>query len=203
MEFLLAEQNWPFAASLAVMLGLGTLELLAVLMGASLSGFLDGLLPEPGDAGGLAWLHLGKVPFMVVLVLYLALFAVAGLVIQALASAFSGVYLPVALAVPAAGLAALPATRGAAALVGRLLPHDETYALPAAGFVGRAAVIVAGEARKGRAAEAKFEDEHGQTHYVMVEPETPGTVLAAGERVLLTRQLAAGRYAAIVNLVVD
>lgn len=202
MDFLFIEQNWLFTASLVTMLGLGGLELLGLLLGGSLSAFLDGLIPDSVEAGGgLAWLHLGRVPLLAVLVLLLALFAGAGFFIQGAAHALLGDYLPGLLAIPAALAIALPATRTSAGLVGRLLPRDESYAIRAASLVGRTAVIVAGEARRGRAAEAKFQDEYGQVHYVMVEPESESVVLSAGERVLLLRQIGEARFTVAPNLI--
>lgn len=200
MDFLLVESNWLFTASLVTMLGLGGLELIALLLGGSFSAFLDGLIPDPvDDGGGLAWLHLGRVPLLAVLVLLLALFAGAGFLIQGVAHTLLGTYLSGVLAVPAALFVALPATRASAGMIGRMLPRDESYAIRTASFVGRTAVVVAGQASRGRAAEAKFQDEYGQVHYVMVEPESESVVLSAGEPVLLLRQIGEARFVASAN----
>jgi hypothetical protein len=42
-------------------------------------------------------------------------------------------------------------------------------------------------------------NEHGQTIYVMVEPDSDGTVFVQGDKVLLVQQLSGSRFAAIVN----
>lgn len=203
MEFLWAEQNWLFTASLAAMLGLGVIELAAILLGGSLSAYVDGLIPDTSDLSGLAWLHLGRVPFLAVLVLLLALFATGGFLIQGVADLLLGNRLPTLLAAPGALALALPGTRLLAGVLGRLLPRDESYAIHASSLVGRTAVIVAGEARKGSAAEAKFRDEYGQTHYVLVEPEQADSILSAGDRVLLSRQIGEGRFLAVGNPITD
>lgn len=204
MDFLFVDENWLFTASLVVMLGLGAMELLAILLGGSLSSLVDGLVPDTADAGGgLAWLHVGRVPLLVVLVLFLALFAMAGFLLQGVADALFHTPLSSILAAPIAVLGALPATRASAALVARIMPRDESYAIGNASFIGRSALVIAGKASKGRAAEAKFQDEHGQTHYVLVEPEGGGAVLSAGDRVVLIRQLGGGRFLAAHNTITE
>jgi hypothetical protein len=42
-------------------------------------------------------------------------------------------------------------------------------------------------------------NEHGQTLYVMVEPDTEGMQFQGGERVLLTKQIAGSRFSAGIN----
>ena len=54
------------------------------------------------------------------------------------------------------------------------------------------------EAREGLAAEAKLTDAFGMSHYVLVEPDEPDTVLKSGSAVLLVR-LVGGRFRAIEN----
>ena len=62
-------------------------------------------------------------------------------------------------------------------------------------LVGRVAVIVTGEAKSGSAAQARVRDEHGQTHYIMVEPDTESDVFAQGASVLLVRRAGATFFA--------
>ena len=63
---------------------------------------------------------------------------------------------------------------------------EHTDAISRTGFVGQIATITIGEARKGYAAEAKFRDEHGTTHYVMVESANEDDVFSQGQTVLIT-----------------
>ena len=42
-------------------------------------------------------------------------------------------------------------------------------------------------------------NEHGQTLYVMVEPDAEGMTFESGERVLLTKQIAGSRFAGGIN----
>ncbi|MEL6964311.1 MAG: OB-fold-containig protein, partial [Pseudomonadota bacterium] len=65
-------------------------------------------------------------------------------------------------------------------------------------FVGRVATITLGSARLGQPAQAKLQDQHGQTHYVMVEPDRQDITFEQGSRVLLVAR-ARGVFRAIKN----
>jgi hypothetical protein len=164
---------------------------------------MDGVIGDVPEAGGLAWLHVGRLPFLVILVLLLTLFSLLGFALQGVVSAIFGQGLPAIAASPLALLGALPATRIAGSALVRIMPRDESAAIAASSFVGRTATLTSGEARAGRAAEARFQDEYGQTHYVMVEPDAKSPTLRAGERVLLLRELSAGRYQATINPITE
>lgn len=203
MGFLLSDGSWLFSVALAVVTGIGVLELLAVMVGGSLSSMMDGLVGDAPEAGGLAWLHVGRLPFLVIVVLLLTLFALLGLGLQGVVVAVIGKELPALAAAPLALLGALPATRAAGSALVRIMPRDESAAISDSSFVGRTATLVAGEAKPGKAAEARFQDEYGQTHYVMVEPDAKSITLRAGERVLLLRELSTGRYQAVANPIAE
>ncbi|MBT9539553.1 OB-fold-containig protein [Thiobacillus sp.] len=203
MDFLLSDGSWLFSAALVVVAGIGVLELLAVLVGGSLSSMMEGLVGDAPEAGGLAWLHVGRLPFLVIVVLLLTLFALLGLGLQGVVAAVIGKELPALAAAPLALLGALPATRAVGSALVRIMPRDESAAISDASFVGRTATLVSGEAKPGKAAEARFQDEYGQTHYVMVEPDAKSITLRAGERVLLLRELSTGRYQAVANPIAE
>ncbi|WP_432443187.1 hypothetical protein [Methylobacterium aquaticum] len=93
---------FPFALAAAVMAGLVAVEAISLLLGQSLSGLVDGALGHDGggdlvtaaDAQGslspaalMSWINLGRVPFLILLILGLAVFALAGFVLQGLAAA--------------------------------------------------------------------------------------------------------------------
>jgi hypothetical protein len=96
-------------------------------------------------------------------------------------------------------VAAVFGVRLLAGALGRLIPRDETTAVPDQSLVGRVGTIVIGTARAGRPAEARIRDEHGATHYVMVEPEEPDASFTAGASILLVRHLSGRRFQAIHN----
>jgi hypothetical protein len=202
MDILLGGGNWLFTAALVVVLGIGVLELTALLVGGSLSSIMEGVVGDVPE-GGLAWLHVGRLPLLVILVLFLTVFALLGFALQAVVSAVFGQGLPALAASPLALVGSLPVTRVFGSALLRIMPRDESAAIAASSFVGRTATLTAGEARPGKSAEARFQDEYGQTHYVMVEPDANSPNLRAGERVLLLRELSAGRYQAIPNPITE
>jgi len=189
-SFFTAQQTWPFGAALAVMVALSVLEGVGLLLAHSPSHLLDSLVPETPDGvdGPMGWLHLGKVPILVLLVLFLAGFALAGYLIQGVALSLSGGMLPAWMAGVPAAFAGLSVTSALGGLLARVIPRDESSAVSEQTLIGRAGVVVRGIARAGLAAEAKVRDEHGRTHYVMVEPDLPDHVLQEGASVLLVRK---------------
>jgi hypothetical protein len=206
MTVFLAPESWPFLAATIVLLAITILEGLTLIVGFSASHWFDSLLPEPGVDGAhgafdsvLGWLHVGKVPVLILLVLFLAGFAVTGFSLNLVAYALAGTTLPAILSAPLAVIAALPIVRGVGSAVAHIVPRDETYAVSLDSLVGRVAAVVSGTARLGFPAQAKVTTEHGQTLYVMVEPDNPESVFPASESVLLVRRISGTRFQAIRN----
>ncbi len=195
MEFLFATQNLAFTVALAL---LGLLVLLELGMGGGLTEFLDTLVPDlevgaDGQPAGtdslptklLAWLRVGKVPTFMLVAVFLGVFGVGGLLLQA-ASVYLGMgLLPGLIAAVLMFVLAMPFVRVAAKLLGDLLPRDETQVLSQDALIGRVAVIVIGTAKRGAAAQAKLRDEFRTTHYVMVEPVHDLEEFQQGQEVLL------------------
>jgi len=221
-EFLTASQNMPFTVALTVMLGVAFLEGVATLLGAGISGFLDSLLPDAemdleipdltanSDLGAsevpatttlsklLGWLRVGEVPILVLLVIFLTGFGLIGLGIQSFVHTASGFLLPGLVASAIALFLALPMVRVVGGGIGKIMPKDETDAVAEHSLVGRIAVITLGTAAKDSPAEAKVRDQHGLTHYVMVEPDEAKDRFTAGTAVLLIKQ-AGSVFKAIEN----
>jgi hypothetical protein len=68
------------------------------------------------------------------------------------------------------------------------MPQDETTAVSLDSLVGKRGTITVGTARRGSPAQARVKDIHGQSHYVMVEPQEEAHPIAEGETVLLIRR---------------
>jgi tellurite resistance protein TehA-like permease len=166
---LFAAETWPFTAATFLMLLIAIVEGVAMVAGATLSGLLQHHLPDPWDnLHGpfdklLGWLHVGRVPFLVLLVLFLAGFALTGFALNMVAHRFIGAWVPPIISVPAAFFATLPIVRILGAGLARLIPQDQTYAVSFDSLVGRVATIIAGTARPGYPAQARVPNEHGQT----------------------------------------
>ena len=204
LDFITAGSNLPFTLAMAMMLVLATLELLGFLFGLSIAGFLDGWFDfDIGEADSselvtvslvdkfMGWLHFGKVPVLILLAVFLVSFGILGYLLQGTLWAVSGLLLPWWIAVPVVLPLTLPCVRVFGGTLARILPKDETQSVSQAGLVGRMATVVLGTARPGSPAQAKVRDQHGQTHYVMVEPDQPDDAFHAGETVLLVAQAGA------------
>lgn len=197
MSFFFAPQNMPFAVALLVMLFIAVLEGALVVIGAGLSQFIDSLLPDididadvdapNGVSRLLAWLRVGEVPVLILLVIFLTVFGLTGLTVQYLLSSTTGWLLPSLVAAVPAMIAALPGTRFAGGLLGKVLLKDETEAIGTTDFIGQVVTITLGSSKQGSAAEARFRDRFGTTHYLMVEPDSD-EVFAQGEQMLLVRR---------------
>ncbi|MFZ5616960.1 MAG: YqiJ family protein [Pseudomonadota bacterium] len=205
----------PFAIALTVMALIAALEIAGLLFGVAFSGLIDSLFPDlgaeaefdpgvdadSGDAIGrlFAWLYVGKVPVLIVFAAFLAGFGLSGAALQSTTHGALGVHLPLFLATPLAFLASLPATRFAAGVIARILPREQSDAVSADSLVGRVARIIRGQATQGTPAEAKVADEHGLTHYILVEPDEAGASFREGAEVLLVEKKGAVFHGAVNN----
>lgn len=200
---ILSSGNAPFLIALLLLLAIGVLETLAVFLGASLSGHIDVAfnahpditLGENAFAQGLSWLHIGRLPFLVIIVLFLGGFSLGGLMLQWLA----GGELAVWLAVIAAFILGIFSVRWCGRGIAHYLPRDESSAVSTDSFVGRLATITGATASPGSPAEARLTDEHGRTHYILIEPDEADTRFARGEKVLVTARLSSTRFYGSAN----
>ncbi len=205
MELLFYPESWPFSVALVLLLAIVLIEGAGLILGMSFSGWLDHALPDlQGDLDGLGgdwlgWLHVGKVPLLILLTLLLTTFSIVGYSIIGLARALFGLPMPALIAAPLALLASLPVVRFSALAIARLVPGDESTALPLSSLVGRIAVVVNGTARLNYPAQARTQNENGQTFYVHVEPDDAESEFTAGDSVLLVRQISGTRFQAISN----
>ncbi|MFM2372597.1 MAG: hypothetical protein RIS85_2319 [Pseudomonadota bacterium] len=186
MSALLAPENLPFAAALA---------LLALLVIVQVTGISDFLGDADGhdadlDAGSVlaSITGLGALPFIVWLSFFLAIFALVGLSLQQLVGSFLGAPFA-ALPATAMGLvAAWPVNTVVTRLLSRIWPHDETTAVPLDALLGRRGMIAVGTASRGNPARANVRDLHGQIHLVMVEPHEDSATLVESIEILLVRR---------------
>lgn len=203
----------PFTIALAIMLGIAALEGVLTLVGLGLFQMLDSLIPDfdldadvdveidtdpsaeapdTGAAGSsflmetLGWLCIGRVPFLVLTVIFLTIFGLTGWIVQIAAHNLTATGLPVWMAVVAALISMVLLGRTIAAAIARVMPKDETEAVSRDSFVGESVTVTIGTARSGAPAQAKLQDRYGKTHYVMIEPENPDETIPAGGSALIT-----------------
>ena len=209
VEFLIASENTAFAVALAVMLGIAVMEGALTLIGAGLSNVIDAMLPDVdvdidfeaeidiGKGGELAassqsglsrllgWLMVGRVPALVLLVVFLTVFGLSGYIMQAFVQGMTGFLIPGSIAWVPALVVTFPVVRVTGKGLAKLIPKDNTTAVSSNSFVGRMATIVTGTAAKNQPAEARLKDSFGQSHYVLVEPDVDSETFRTGAKVLL------------------
>ena len=120
----------------------------------------------------LSWLYVGRVPVLMLMVVFLAVYGLTGYLFQTTFAAVFGSY--------------LNGWRGGSRRCGsfrcrwwrltagglyKIMPKDETTAVSQESLIGRIGTVVLGEARAGSAAQVRVKDVYGQQHYVMAEPD--------------------------------
>ena len=184
----------PFVISGLILIILLIVEIFSFFFGG-ISGFLDSMLPEglgdadfdadaPVGADGLTidgdmslglkaldWLYVGRIPTMILLILFIMSFCITGFLLQQLAFMVLGSFISPWIASVDAAVISIPVLKALASLLYPILPKDESSAISSDSLIGRQARIVLGHASMGLPAQAKLTDEYGQSHYIMVEPD--------------------------------
>lgn len=188
LELILAPEMLPFVGALGAVGAIGLLELAAIMVFGPVLSHMH-LEAHPGiDGAGadglLSWLHVGKVPLMVLVVLFLSGFGLAGAAIQVGFQAFGlGLVAAVGAAIPAIGVG-IASVRRIGGVFANALGDDPT-AISVESFIGETARIQTGAARFNSPAEARFIDKFGRSHYVMVAPTSDSDSFEEGTEVVL------------------
>lgn len=199
--------NLIFSICLCLMFLLGLLELILLVLGGGSQGLLDQFLPDDisgskdvdvaldADQGWLNalldWLFIGRVPLLVWLIIFLTLYSLTGFILQSVLQSITGAYFTAWLMVPICLVLSMPLIRYSAMLIAKILPQDETSAIYSEELIGRTALIVLGKAKINSPAQARVKDHFGQTHYILVEPETD-IQFSQGQEVILTQKTTIG-----------
>lgn len=207
MDALFSSANAPFLAAIGLMMAIGVIEGLSLLIGAGLSHHLDSYLAHdlhPGldslaGDGLLGWLHVGRAPILVLLVIFLMGFAIGGLALQFAVREVIGHPLPPVVASLVAVVFAVPVVRVLGGRIAHHVPKDETTAVSEESFIGRIARLTAESAGTGQPGQARLTDEHGQPHYLLVEPDDPQIRFARGDSLLVVSRASASVFRAIRN----
>ena len=200
MNLFTAAETLPFGIAACIMIGLGVIEGVGVFTAMSPSQLLDHVVPDmpEGVDGALGWLHVGKVPLLVLLTLFLLGFSISGYLIQMFMHGLMGRYLPSLVAAIPAAFIGLSTVRALGGLLAWIIPKDETSAVSNMSLIGRAGIVITGTARNGMAAEVRVRDQYGNSHYLMVEPDLPEDEFGEGTEVLIVSK-AGATYRGIRN----
>lgn len=154
---------------------------------------VDDAIPdlEPGEAGSsgiFTWIGARDVPFLIWLVSFLTMFGLFGLSIQSITLATFGAPLPTLIAMVIAAVPAIGVTRVIANWVALIMPKTQTTAMRARHLGGRHGTVTQGTAARGKPAEVKIKDRHGNIHYMRVEPLHDDDIFPQGSDVTLIRK---------------
>jgi hypothetical protein len=186
-DILLAPDVRPFAVAAAIMLALGGIELLTTLVGFSLSQVVGKDIEADGDSGlgGLfLWINAGRLPLLVLIILALGVFAIAGFFLQGPAHGV-GLSIPASIAAIAAAGFSLPVIRVTSRGIARIIPRDETYAVEEADFIGHVAEVSIGPLDQGLPGRVRLKDVFGNWHSLVARASSDSTPLPVGASVLL------------------
>lgn len=214
IDLFLTPNALPFAIALSVTAGLFLIEIISLLMGATVLG-LGGDTPDvdvdadfdlsadidaialdadvvgetsAAPSGILTWIGARDVPFLIWLISFLTMFGLFGLIIQSVAMTVLGVPLFTLLAAALAAIPALGVTRVIANWVALIMPKTESSAMRTRFLGGHRGTITQGTAKRGHPAEAKIKDRYNNMHYLRVEPLDDDGVFPQGSDVTLIRK---------------
>jgi hypothetical protein len=188
-DLLLAPDVRPFAIAAGIMLALGGIELLTMLIGFSISEILGKDLAAEADSdsglGGMfLWVNAGRLPLLILIILALGMFSIAGFFLQSLAHGV-GLSVPASIAALAAAALSLPAIRVTSRGIARIIPRDETYAVNEADFVGHVAEVSIGPLDQGLPGRVRLKDVFGNWHSLVARASPDSAPLPVGASVLL------------------
>jgi hypothetical protein len=188
-DILLAPDVRPFAVAAGIMVVLGGIELLATLVGFSLSEIIGKDITaetdtESGLGGLFLWINAGRLPLLILIVLALGVFSITGFFLQGLAHG-AGLSIPVWIAAIAAAGFSLPLIRITSRAIARIIPRDESYAVDQADFIGRVAEVSVGPLDQGLPGRVRLKDVFGNWHSLVARAGPDSTPLPVGASVLL------------------
>jgi hypothetical protein len=188
-DLLLAPDVRPFAIAAAIMLALGGIELLATLVGFSISELFGKEFAVDSDSGnGLGglflWINAGRLPLLILIILALGVFSVAGFLLQGLAHGV-GLSVPAPIAALAAVAGSVPVTRVTSRGIAKIIPRDETYAVDEADFIGHVAEVSIGPLDQGLPGRVRLKDVFGNWHSLVARASPESAPLPVGASVLL------------------
>jgi membrane protein implicated in regulation of membrane protease activity len=189
LEHVMSPEVRPFAIAAAMIVIVGSIEIISMLVGASLSEMLGTNIDfgHPSDNGvinAISWINVGGVPLLIFLLLMLGAFSITGFLIQDIARLVAGP-LPATLASVGAVVVSVPLVRVTSRAIARVIPKDESYAVGLGDLVGRVGEVVIGPLDQGPPGRISVADIHGNRHFVWAVAAPSSPPLPQGTMVLL------------------
>ncbi|TPQ33879.1 hypothetical protein C2U70_18230 [Bradyrhizobium guangdongense] len=189
LEHVMSPEVRPFAIAAAMIVIVGSIEVVSMLVGASLSEMLGTNIDfgHPSDNGvinAISWVNVGGVPLLIFILLLLGAFSITGFLIQDIARMVAGP-LPATLASVGAVAVSIPLVRATSRAIARVIPKDESYAVGLGDLVGRVGEVVIGPLDQGPPGRVSVADIHGNRHFVWAVAAPSSSPLAQGTMVLL------------------
>ena len=188
---------FPYTLAIGFMLIITLMEVISAFLFGGIFSFIDSMLPDIDvdvdvdvDFGTafLTWFNIGKVPFLVILVIFLTSFGLSGIALQKFLIESGFNFSPWAIS-----LAPLTVSFFCIHFIGniiaKIIPKDYTTVVSKDTFIGKHAEISIGSCSKGSPTRAFLTDDHGYRHNVMVEPMNDKDVFSTGQRVLLAEEI--------------
>jgi hypothetical protein len=202
IDLILANENLPFTVAIGIMITISFMEGFGLLIGVGFSNLLDSILPDfdidtdvPDNFDTpdffsriLTWFCIGKVPILILLILALTTFGLSGYLIQIISKSILLQFFPSFIASILAIVISVPIIKTCANMLNKIIPDDESQSISEDSFIGEVAIITLGTAKLNYPASAKFQDHHGTTHHIMVEPDEENVEFKQGTEVILTEK---------------
>jgi len=169
-----------------------------MLIGTGVGHLLDTVLPghdadishaaEGALAKAFGWLYLGRVPLMIILMLFLGGFAASGFAVQGVAFSIFGGTLPWLLAYSIGVAGGLAVVRLCAPPVARLLAAANRPGTTPTDFVGAVGVVTVGTMTAELASTVRVRALSGEMHFLAAKALRSGDSLAEGRQVVLQKK---------------
>ncbi|MCP3369702.1 OB-fold-containig protein [Bradyrhizobium cajani] len=200
LEHVMSPEVRPFAIAAAMIVIVGSIEVISMLVGASLSEMIGthvdfGHPSDNGVVNAISWINVGGVPLLIFLLLLLGAFSITGFLIQDIARMVAGP-LPATVASIGAVVVSVPLVRAASGAIARVIPKDESYAVGLGDLVGRVGEVVVGPLDQGPPGRVSVADIHGNRHFVWAVAAPSSSPLQQGTMVLLVDR-AGTRFVAV------
>lgn len=187
MEILFSSEYLLFTQALGLFVLLVVVETVGFLVaGAGLSDAMDSVIDTDGLPENVLtnWIMVKEIPLSIVLMLAALGFGGTGFLVQGVSTALEGHPTPAFIVGILATFGALLTVRIGGKLLAPLF-KTETSAVSEFSLIGRTAVLISPRAYTGFAGEARLLDEHGQPHFVMIEPADKNVQFVEGARLQL------------------